>query len=253
MRIRVLGCFGGEAPGFHHPSFLIDEELLLDAGSVTSSLSLEEQARIDHILVTHAHINHTAGLAFLADNVFGCREKPVLVYSLQEVLKDLKDHLFNDILWPDFTRLPSPSSPTLEFMAIPERVPFRIGDYTIRAVRVDHVVEAVGFFVERDGNALLYTGDTGPTDEVWRVARSMQSLKAIITESSFPNRYKAVANASKHLTPDSLREELKKVDPRIPIYIYHVKPQFLKEIAEELQQVTNSPIQLMEEGRSYQV
>jgi len=251
MRVRVLGCFGGEASGFHHPSFLVDETLLLDAGSVTSVLSLEEQTRIDHILVTHAHINHTVGLAYLADNVFACREKPVRVYSLQKVLKDLKDHLFNNLLWPDFTRLPSPSAPTLEFHAIPERVPFRIGDYTIRAVRVNHVVEAVGFFVERDGTTLLYTGDTGPTDEIWAMARSMQTLKAIITESSFPNRYQTVADASGHLTPDGLQEELKKVDARIPIYIYHVKPLFLKEIAEELQHVPQ--VQLLEEGRSYLV
>lgn len=251
MRVKVLGCYGGELPGFRLPSFLIDDILLVDAGSVSASLSLQEQAQIDHILITHAHLNHTAGLAFLSDNIFGLRKKPVMIYSIEAVLEGLKAHLFNDILWPDFTQLPSSSSPTLRFQAIPEKVPSLIGEHHVTPVRVHHVVDAVAYFIKRGGETILYTGDTGPTQEVWEMARSVQNLKGIIVETSFPNRLQEVAGASGHLTPHDLSKELLKVDSQIPVYIYHSKPEFLDEIAEEIKELQHSPIQLLEQGRVY--
>lgn len=251
MKVRVLGCYGGELPGFRLPSFLIDDILLVDAGSVSSALSLEEQARIDHILITHAHLNHTVGLAFLSDNIFGLREKPVMIYSIEAVLGGLKAHFFNDILWPDFTRLPSPFSPTLRLQAIPEKVPSLIGEHNVIPVRTHHVVDTVAYFIERAGETILYIGDTGPTQEVWEMARSVQNLKGIIVETSFPNRLQAVAVASGHLTSHDLSKELLKVDSQIPVYIYHSKPEFLGEIAEEIAQIQHSPIQLLEQGKVY--
>lgn len=251
MKFHVLGCSGGEAPGFHLSSFLVEERLLIDTGAVTSVLPLAAQVRIDHILLTHSHLDHAGGLATLADNVFGARRDPVTVHAIAPTLDGVQRHLMNDILWPDFAKIPSSAQPTMQFRPIPEGEPFELEGFTITAVRVNHPVECVGYFVEDGDGTVLHVGDTGPTDEIWRWARTVPRLRALTVETSFPNRLQEIADLSGHLTPRTLEQELAKLGCHVPVYVYHIKPQFRDEILAELAGMTNPAPRILEEGRVY--
>ena len=239
MKLRVLGCQGGSTPTRHLPGLLLDDTVLLEAGSVTSTLSLDEQLEIRHVLLSHAHLDHTAGLAYLADNR-GCHRvgsgngSPVTVSSISPVVNDLRGHFFNDRLWPDFSVLPTPGDPILQWNALRPHAPQRIEDrLTVIPVPVHHTVPAVGFVLYDDAGALVFSGDTGPTEALWRVARAVGDVRAIIVETSFPNRLATLADVSGHLTPDLLRREIDKMPP-CDVWVYHVKPMFRDEIIEDL-------------------
>ncbi|MFQ5881704.1 MAG: MBL fold metallo-hydrolase [Candidatus Methylomirabilales bacterium] len=250
MRYRVLGCFGGEAPGYHLSSFLLDDTVLIDAGSVTAILEISAQLRIEAVLLTHSHLDHVRGLAHLADNFFGRRERPILVYSIEPVLEGLKGSLLNNVLWPDFTEIPNSHTPILDFCSLPEGKATSIGHLRVTPVRLSHAVISVGYLIEGDFGALLHLGDTGPTEEVWRVVRGMPGLKAVMIETSFPNRLQLLADLSGHLTPQGLKGELAKANMNARIYVYHMKPQYAQEIVQELKQLAPE-CQVLEQGREY--
>jgi ribonuclease BN (tRNA processing enzyme) len=251
MKYRVLGCSGGEAPGFRLPSFLVDDRLLIDAGSVASALEVSEQAEIDHILLTHSHLDHTGGLPLLADNIFGMRAVPVQVHGLAPTLDGVRRNLLNDVLWPDFTRIPSTAFPTLLCREIPENDPFELAGFTITAIRVNHAVECVAYFVQSGSGTLLHLGDTGSTEAVWRHARTVRRLLAVCVETTFPNRLQEIADVSGHLTPQGLEKELGKLDRDVPVYVYHLKPGFRQEILAELKRLRRPALHILEDGTLY--
>lgn len=251
IKYHVLGSSGGEGPGSHLPAFLVNDRMLLDAGSATARLSRDAQVAIDTVLLTHTHLDHVKDLAFLADNIFGLRRTPLQVCSIPPVLQALQDHLFNDVLWPDFTRIPSAEAPTVQLRALPEGRATPLGECQVTAVRVHHVVDCVAYFLERDGRTLLHVGDTGPTEAVWERARAVPNLCAVIVEAAFPNRLQALADASGHLTPASLEAELRKLGRRAPLFLYHLKPQFAGEIEEDLSTIRDLQPTILEAGKTY--
>ncbi len=251
IRYRVLGCAGGENPRSHLPSFLVNERTLVDAGSATARLSLGEQLGIDSVLLTHIHLDHVKDLAFLADNIFGLRSVPLQLCSIAPVLKQFRDHLFNDILWPDFTRIPSAEAPTVQLRVLPEAQATALGPCQVTPVRVNHLVDCVAFFIEQGGRTVLHVGDTGPTDAIWDRARDVPDLRAVILEATFPNRLQDLADASGHLTPASLEGELQKLGRPVPLFVYHLKPQFAREIEDELRALRDLAPIVLEAGKTY--
>lgn len=251
MKLHALGCYGGEAPGCHQTSLLVDGRLLLDAGSVTAALPIDDQAAIDHVLISHAHLDHVAALAFLADNLSPVRTRPIEVWSIPPVIRQLKTHLFNGILWPDFTVLPSPRHPILSLHEIPEGRQQKVGRYEVVSVRVHHTVETAGYLISDGDSSIIFQGDSGPTDELWKVANRARRLRAIIVETSFPNRLLELADASGHLTPQTLRADLAKLKVDAPIYAQHIKPYFHSEVVRELEDLSDPPVTLLEQGKTY--
>ncbi len=251
MRLRALGCYGSEAPGCYLTSLLVDGRLLLDAGQVGAALPIEAQNAIDHVLISHAHLNHVAGLAFLADGLFEIRTRPIEVWSIPPVIRQLKTHLFNNIIWPDFSALPSRRNPIISFHEIREGRPYNIGGYDVVAVPVDHAVVAAGYLVSSGDVSILFQGDSGPTVEFWKVANAASGLQAIIAETSFPNRMRDLAKISGHLTPQLLRRELKKLKVKVPVYAQHLKPLFAPQILKELAQLSDPPVSPLEQGKEY--
>jgi cAMP phosphodiesterase len=255
MRISIFGSAGSEAIGLNPPAFLVDNFLLLDAGTV--SLSLDEISRcgITHILLTHAHFDHLKGIPFLLDNLYSmnptCR---ITIVSGRPVISDLRKHIFNKRIWPDFSTIPDAQNPIMRYQVISTRKPLVLGDYTIHATKVNHSVPAYGFLVENaSGASLLYTGDTGPTEAIWKKMRG-RHVKALIVEVSFPNELSSHAVATGHLSPALLEAEMRKM-PSIPgkIYISHLKPAFQSQIVAELARIPNVSLELLEEGKSLEV
>lgn len=251
MKLRVLGCFGGSVKGRYLSSYLLNDSIALDAGSLTQTLTLEEQTRVRHLIVTHSHLDHNCALAFFADNVYGCIETPAVVYGTSLVLTALRQHVFNDVLWPDFSRLPNDHSPTLRFQEIEEDKPFTIDQLTFTPLAVSHITPTVGFLIEDKKSSIIYTSDTGPTDRVWEVANQRKDLKAIITEASFPNEEEERAEVSGHMTPELLRRDLLKLERRVRILITHVKPSRRARIARQLRSLGMARIELLQQGKSY--
>ena len=236
MMIKVLGAAGSEVPGHESPAFLIDGKMLLDAGTVATALNIREERGLRWILLTHAHLDHIKGIPFLLDNLVSRGTgNTITVLGGKEVLGDLKKNIFNGRIWPDFTKIPSASKPSLRYKVLTTARSVQIDGYGVTMEKVDHTVPANGYIVEdREKAAIAYTGDTGPTDRFWK-RMAGRDIRALITETSFPNRLEKLALASGHLTPNLLGREIAKMSrPPGKIYIMHLKPQFLQEIEAEI-------------------
>lgn len=254
MKIRVLGCHGAKIPGYHTSCMLIDDTLLLDAGNITAALGFDEQAAIDNILLTHAHLDHIIDLAFLADNVFTMRAKPVRIWGPAEVLDAVRRHIFNDEIWPDFSRIVAGDAPIFEFCPLPEDGSGVVGPYRVRWVRTNHPVFNAGYCLNDGAVSVLFSGDTAQTDALWAMGKGCPSLALAFVESSFPNRLQALAMASGHLTPHMLAGELVKFGrPEVPVKIFHMKPQFLDEIARELYALDYPALEMLKGGEEFTI
>lgn len=242
MKIKVLGCYGGQLLGFHLTSFLVNDTILLDAGSPTEALTLEQQGKINHIFLSHTHLDHIKDIAFLADNRSLKRISNsnagncITIHSLQENLDALKDHFLNDKIWPDFTKIPTRSDPTLCLEALKPEQTVEVDGIKITPIEVNHPVPCTGFLLDQDGTQFLYSADTGSTDRIWEIANQQPNLKGIIIDCSFTNAHQRIADLSGHLTPKGMAAELRKLDKfgQIPIYLYHMKPETLNIIQAEV-------------------
>ncbi len=253
MKVRVLGCFGSRLPGRFTSGLLIDQHLLLDAGTIASSMPLEEQLQIDDILLTHAHLDHIVDLAFLADNVMSQRKKPIRIWAPEPILDALRQHLFNDFVWPDFTKIPTPESPIVSLNSLPEDGPVEVGGYTIHYTRTNHTVYTVGYCLSSKRGSLFYSGDTSTTEGLWEMAGRCTDLKIAFIETSFPNRLEWLAEVSGHLTPAMLKVELEKFGKRdVPIKIFHMKPQFLEDLQTELAALNDKRLQVLDGGEIFE-
>jgi ribonuclease BN (tRNA processing enzyme) len=251
VRFRVLGCSGGQLPGFNLSSFLIDDSLMIDAGSTTATLTLAAQQKIKNILVTHIHLDHVMALGTLADNLYGKCKVPINVWSVRRVIDGLAKSFFNNRVWPDFTRITGSTQrvPVLRLRSLREGKATKIGEHSITAIEVGHVVPTVAFFIESKNKTLLHVGDTGPTEKVWSFARKHQNLGSLVIETSFPNRLQDVADVSRHLTPQTLARELDKLAVQSPqILITHLKPQYRPEVVKELRKLKGHRLRVLRDG-----
>jgi cAMP phosphodiesterase len=249
--VKVIGCYGSELPGYHSAGFLVNGRLLLESGTAASVLTCEEQSRLTDVCVSHVHLDHIKDLGFLVDNRAGSAAPPLVVSGIAAILDGLRRDVFNDRVWPDFTGIPSRRAPALTYRVLPEGRYSRLGGLAVKPVRVNHPVPATGYVLREPGASLLYSGDTGPTAAIWRAARRLKDLKAVIVECSFPNSMAGVALASGHLTPALLERELERLGrPEVPVYLYHMKPPHLPAIAAELAGLGRK-VEMLVQGRTY--
>lgn len=225
MKLRVLGCSGGIG-GRHQrtTSFLLDHDILIDAGTGVAELSIAELAAIDHVFLTHAHLDHIASLPLMIDAVGDRRSKPLTVHAIPAVLDMLRRHIFNWSIWPDFSVLPSAEQPFMRYHAIETGVAISIDGRSITALPVDHTVPAVGYCLDSGAASLVFSGDTGPCDAFWQALNRLDCLRYLIIECAFSNQEQGLAEMSKHYCPDLLARELRKLNHRCEIHITHLKP-----------------------------
>jgi ribonuclease BN (tRNA processing enzyme) len=224
MRVRVLGCSGGIGGSLRTTSLLVDDDILVDAGTGVGDLSLDALARIDHIFVSHSHLDHVTSIPFLVDTVCWMRKEPIVVYAIRETIEILREHLFNWKIWPDFTQIPDAQSPFMVWREITVGQAVEIRGRRITPLPANHTVPAVGFALETPRGALVYTGDTTANDALWPLVNAMPNLKYLIIETAFSNKERDVATLSKHLCPDLLAQELEKLRHRPDVFITHLKP-----------------------------
>ena len=241
----MLGAYGGSTPRHRQTSFLINGTIALDAGALTEALTLEEQSRIRAIVVTHSHMDHVASLPFLVENVFGRTEGPIEVIGTAGVVASLQLHLFNDALWPDFTRIPNHLLPTVRFRVVEPFGAVAVDGLTITAIPVDHTVPTAGYLIQDGSSSVIFSSDTGPTEEIWRIARQTPSLKAIFVECSFPDSMAEIADVSRHLTPSRIQEEMKKFPPGVPVNLYHMKPPTLPALRAEISALASPRLRML--------
>lgn len=240
MHIRVLGCSGSIAAGCRTTAFLLDDDVLIDAGTGVGDLSLEQLERIDHVLLSHSHLDHVLAVPLLADSVMRRRagRPPIRVHGLQATLDTLRQHLFNGALWPDFTRLPSAEHPVLMLE------PFETGDVLsfrggrrVEVLPALHTVPAVGFAVlapEGSGQgAWVYTGDTAPDPRLWHRLQTLP-VASLVIETAFRNEEQQLATISRHLHPAALGRQLAQLADGVQVYITHIKPGELDPVMSEI-------------------
>lgn len=242
MQIRVLGCSGSIAAGSRTTAFLLDSNILVDAGTGAGDLTLDELARIDHILISHSHLDHVLAIGLLADSVtrrrHAQRRPPIQVHALPQTIDALRTHIFNGIIWPDFTRLPSAEHPMLAFSAIAVGDVLQLGTRRVEVLPAEHAVPAVGFAaLDSRDRAWVYTGDTGPNPALWKRLSSLD-VAALIIETAFRDSELDLARVSQHLCPMMLKDELSQLTTATDVYITHIKPGEVDAVMTEISQLS---------------
>lgn len=258
MQIQVLGCHGADCLADtadklvrqESCGFLIDDSVLLDAGTIGARLTLAQQRRIRFVLLSHLHFDHIKGLPTLADNLAEGFEAPIIVAATEPVIQGLMDHVFNDTVYPNFFELPNRDRPVLQAQVLQPGKPVTLGHLEIIPVPVNHTVPTVGYVVKDRQSALLYSGDTYQTEDIWSLGRTVPELKAAFIESSFPDELGELARKSKHLTPSLFLKEFQKLGRSdLPVYAYHMKPSVRREIEAQIRRLGIERAAFLEEDQ----
>ena len=241
MQVRVLGCSGAIAKDCRTTSFLVDSDLLVDAGTGVGDLTLDEMAGIDDVVLTHSHLDHIAALPLMLDAIGGRRQGPLRVHALRATIDALRTHVFNNVIWPDFEAIPRPEAPFVSFHEIEVGQLLQLGSRQPKLIEVlpaVHTVPACGFAVRRanGGAHWVFSGDTERNRPFWDRVNTMD-VAMLVIETAFSNREHALAERSQHLSPSVLADELACIDPgkHYPIYITHTKPAETDEIMSQIE------------------
>ena len=224
MKLRILGCSGGIGGNARTTSMLLDNDILIDAGTGVGELSLTELSMIDHVFITHSHLDHIACIPFMVDSAGFMRNKPLTVHATEATLEIIKQHIFNWKIWPDFTQIPDMQQPFMRYNTIQLGQAVELGERRITVLPARHVVPAVGFQIDNGITSLVFSGDTTTNDALWEVVNRITNLRYLIIETAFCNAEKELAVRSRHLCPSMLAEELLKLKLNPEIYITHLKP-----------------------------
>lgn len=224
MKLSVLGCSGGIGGKLRTTSLLLDDDVLIDAGTGVADLDLDALRKIDHVFLTHSHLDHVVSIPFMLDSVAADRERPLRVYALRETIQALQLHIFNWNIWPDFTRIPDVEKPSLQYHELLAGDIVELGGRRITVLPAHHVVPAVGYAVSSTVATLAYSGDTALFDEFWDCLNTFKNLKYLVVETAFSNSEMNLAKVSKHLCPSMLAAGLSRLKSAPEIYITHLKP-----------------------------
>ncbi|HWP94409.1 MAG TPA: 3',5'-cyclic-nucleotide phosphodiesterase [Gammaproteobacteria bacterium] len=236
MRIKILGCSGGIGAGLRTTSLRLDDDILIDTGTGIGDLTLPELRSVRHVFLTHSHLDHTAGLPLLIDTIFDSLTEPLTVYGREETLAALRAHIFNWILWPDFSELPSPQKPCLRYQPVPLGSTIELGGRRIHMIEVNHTVPGVGYCLQANGKVFAFSGDTATNDTFWDALNAYPRIDVLMVETAFGNNNEELARLARHYCPKTLAADLKKLRHDPDIYITHLKPGGEEAIFDEIRQ-----------------
>jgi ribonuclease BN (tRNA processing enzyme) len=249
MKIEILGCYGNVTGNYRATSFLINDTLLIDAGTTTEVLDDSRLCKIKNIIISHTHIDHVKGMFSLVDELAMLNKEGLRLLSLKSILEIISKNLFNNLIWPDFTIIPSVNDAIINMQEIALEEETFIDNISIRPVLMTHTVYTVGYIIKEGKRGFMFTADTGPTKRFWELAREESGIEFIIADVSFPNRLESMAKISGHMTLSILIDHLDRFGlGNMPVYISHIKPVFLNEILNELSQSGRKNIKPLEQG-----
>jgi cAMP phosphodiesterase len=232
--------------------FLIDDCVAVDAGSIAIALTNEQRSTVKDIIVTHPHLDHIASLPIFIDDLYNTLQEPMRVHATEEVIGLLERDVFNWNVYPRFSDLKNDYGPVMEYVPIPIGTPFSVAHLNVVAVPVNHIVPTIGLIVSDGQKSVAFSSDTAETEEFWKIVNEMKELDALLIETSFPDRMAKLAEVSRHFTPASLDQELKKLNHNgMDIMAVHLKPTYRDEIIEELKALNIPKLSVMEPGKVY--
>lgn len=253
MKLRILGCSGGIGGNLRTTSLLLDHDVLIDAGTGVGDLSLAEMCAINHVFVTHSHLDHIACLPLLIDSVGFMRDHPLVIHATKETQAILKEHIFNWEIWPDFTEIPTLHQPLLRYELIELGETVDMGGRKITPLPANHIVPAVSFWIDSGKTSLVFSGDTTTCDALWESVNRIRNLEYLIVETAFSNAEKELAVVSRHLCPSLLDEELRKLKLDPKIYITHLKPGEVELTMQEISEcVKNFVPKMLQNGQIFE-
>ncbi len=253
MRMRVLGCSGGIGADLRTTAFLVDDDVLVDAGTGVGDLTVEEMSRIRHVFVTHSHLDHVAAIPLLVNSLFD-RGEALVVHAQQATIDALRAHLFNWQIWPDFARLPTPETPALRFEPLEAGETRRLGGRSFEAIPVSHAVPAVGYRCSDASGAICFSGDTSSNETLWAALNRAGDLDLLVVEVVYPDSGEAQAREAMHYCPRLLARDLEQLDSRPRVAVTHLKPGQEERIMAELQEtLPNFELHRLQRGDSFRL
>ncbi|MFN3375110.1 MAG: 3',5'-cyclic-nucleotide phosphodiesterase [Burkholderiaceae bacterium] len=252
MKIRVLGCSGAIARGCRTTSFLVDDSILIDAGTGVGDLSLDEMACVRHVFLTHSHLDHVAALPLMLDAVGARLPGPLQVHGLPATLQALQAHVFNNVIWPDFARIPSSDRPFLQYCPLDTGVCITLDGLDLEVLPAKHTVPAVGYALRGERGWWVFSGDTGRNPAFWTRLQRME-VAVLVIETAFSGNESVLADRSGHLSSPALAQELvnRPGSPDYPIFITHTKPSEADLIIQEIRHITAA--QRQRDGRALDI
>jgi ribonuclease BN (tRNA processing enzyme) len=234
-------------------SYLVNDRVAVDAGSVGLLVPLEAQMRVRHIVITHSHLDHVASLPVFLDNVYSGTADAVTVHGSASVLESLQRDFFNGRLWPDYIGLSRSQAPFLRLALLEPGRPVVVDGLRITPVPVNHAVPTIGLLIEDGSSAVVFSSDTAPTEVLWQVANEAPRLSAVFLEASFPDEMAGLAEIALHLTPRLFAAEAAKLRRPVQLFAVHIKPRYHEQIVAELMRLGLDKLQIVEPGRTYTV
>lgn len=235
MQLRILGCSGGIGSGAKTTSILIDRDILIDSGTGVGDLSLAELRAIRHVFLTHSHLDHIAGLPLFLDSVFdSCADRPIQVYARHETISALEQHIFNWVIWPDFTKLPEADAPVMQYSPIDPGDVVTLGDRRVQAIEVCHAVPSLGYCIARGNDVVAISGDTAANETLWPALNAHANLNALIVEVSFANSQADLARNSGHYCPRTLAQDIRRLEHAPAVWVTAMKPGYEELIFDEV-------------------
>ena len=234
--IKILGASGSKAKDLNTTSFQIYKDIVIDAGNVLNALG-DEAKDINHIFLTHSHADHITDLPFIIETFFESREIPLTIYALEETIEVLKKHSFNDVIWPDFTKIKLLRKDAFSLILKPIKLDeiIKIHNYSIKAIKANHISGACGFVIKKNHQGFVISGDTHINPHIWEEINNDEEIRSLIIECSYPDKLQELAKLTKHLTPELIANELEKLTRKnLSVFYYHLKPSYNKELLKDI-------------------
>lgn len=235
----------------HFACFVIDDAVAIDAGSLAIAANSIQRKQIRDIVLTHAHLDHIAGLPLFIDDLFATLKDPIRVYAAKEVIEVLQENIFNWNVYPNFCELENENGKVLEYRKIEHGNEFQIKHLSIKPLNVNHKVPSVGFVISDGKTKIAISGDTAEPEAFWKGVNEESDLDFLLVECAFPDELCEIAASSHHFTPQLLKREIEKFRHDCPIYVINIKPMYCESVVRQIDALRIKNLNILEVGKVY--
>ena len=251
MKLRLLSP-GGRADSLQYlSSYILNDSVAIDAGSLGISGTPLEQAKVDHVFLTHSHLDHVGGLPVFLDTVLDLGGETVSVHASEWVLDSLRRDIFNDRIMPDFVRISEQGPVFLKLFPLHPGQPVQVAGLSITPFPINHVVPTVAYVIDDGKAAVAIATDTAPCDTLLSQLRNIPNLRALLLDCSFPGSQQDLAKISGHMTTRDFAAVARQLEPKVEVWAIHIKPRFHAEVIAELKELLGGSTRVLAPGQDY--